>query len=160
MPVSFSINSKLGVILLHARGVLRDEDLIGALRDLNAEPRFCQQLRLLGDFSGITENHLTSQGISRCAQLNPFREGARQAVVVRGAAEFGMFRMYEAYCSLNQKAAPHIFKLREEAIDYLNKGMSPSLHLIEDAPAAGQECGAVELSSSTGPALRHAGLQG
>lgn len=160
MPVSFSIDSKLGVILLHARGVLRDEDLIGAFRGLNSDPCFGQDLRLLGDFSGITENHLTSQGISRCAQLNPFREGARQAVVVRGAAEFGMFRMYEAYCSINQKAAPQIFKQCAEAVDYLNKGVSPSFHLSLETPAPKQDCSFVELHGSNTTMLRHAELQG
>jgi len=134
MPVSYSIDATLGVIFLEASDLVRDEDLLGTVKGFSSDPHFSKDLRLLGDFTGITVNRMSSSGMSRCAQLNPFGEHSRRAILVKGPAEFGMFRVYEAYCSLNNKSAPHIFQGREAAIEFLNKDVPPSRHLsLEDS---------------------------
>ena len=57
--------------------------------------------------------------------------GPRRALVVGNLANYGVGRMYQAYCEISGVSSPEIFWKRNDALAYLNEGTAPGKGIRE-----------------------------
>ena len=55
---------------------------------------------------------------------------SRRAVLISGLVDYGVFRIYEAYCDIRGVAAPRSFQSRAKALEFLNEGFAPEKHIL------------------------------
>jgi hypothetical protein len=95
MPTSYTILPDLRLVLSRGWGIVTDEDLFAHAAALREDPRFLASFNQIADFRDVTEVRVTSGGVRRMTELNPFGQGARRAIVAPGSTAFGLSRMYE-----------------------------------------------------------------
>ena len=125
MPYSYSIDTGLQTIFVTAEGKITDTELLTVIRAFNSDTRFHPDMRLLADYTRVTENRLSSEGMMECARLSKFSPESRRIVLVTGNVEFGMFRVYESYCLVGGKTTPAVVRDRAQALEFLNVGVPP-----------------------------------
>ncbi|MBZ5538494.1 MAG: hypothetical protein LAO31_21325 [Acidobacteriia bacterium] len=88
------------------------------VRALAADARFKPHFSQLADFRDAKDVDVSLAGIIKLAELNPFRSGARRAVVIHDDVIFGMARMYRI---LREPAAEEfeLFRNMDLALDWL-----------------------------------------
>jgi hypothetical protein len=96
MPVSFKIDSQLGVVRCRSWGAISDNELTAYARALASDARFDPAFSQLVDLRGVQSFHLTIDGVRELASLNPFAATSRRAVIVGTDFAFGMVRMYQS----------------------------------------------------------------
>ena len=95
VPVSYRIERARRLVLTTACGALTDEDVLIHVRELTADPEFDASFRQLADFREVTSTELTSAGVRAVARKNPWKAGARRALVCDQDVLFGIARMFE-----------------------------------------------------------------
>ncbi len=125
MPFEYRIDTHLGVVFFTAKEPITDEELIAAVRAVNADPLFDPGMRLLSDYSAVSLGQISSASTKECGRINRFSRGSRCAIVLRNALQYGMYRMYSAYTSLSNNPIPNGFMSRAEAVEFLNEGFPP-----------------------------------
>jgi len=135
MPFEYHIDVHLGVVFFTAKDPITDEELIAAVRAVNADPLFDPGMRLLSDYSTVTVGRISSQSMKECGRINRFSKGARCAIVLKNTLHYGMYRMYGAYSSLSNNPIPNGFMSRREAVDFLNEGLPADRHISHVLPA-------------------------
>jgi len=72
-----------------------DRELLAHVRALTIDPRFVRNLHQLADLRDVADVEVTAATIREMANLNPYGDGSRRAVVVTSDLLFGMARMYQ-----------------------------------------------------------------
>jgi hypothetical protein len=128
MAFTSSIDAAKRAMLLVAEGEVTDEQLLAAARVLVGDPQFDPSYRLFSDFSGVVSNKITADSISQLHGI--YRPTTTlHAVLATRALEYGLTRMYEAYCQIHGVIPPRIFFGRDEALAFLNEGLPADQHL-------------------------------
>jgi len=123
MPATYRLDLGNRVVWSRAWGALTDEELQAHSRALRADPRFEPSFRQLQDLTDVGEPRVTPKGLLVLAQINPFGEHARRAVLVATDIIFGLARMHEM---LRGEAGDElqVFRDRAAALEWL--GLPPS----------------------------------
>jgi hypothetical protein len=93
--VSYRIDTPRRLVLTTACGALTDEESRTHVRELTADPEFDPSFRQLADFREVTSVELTNAGVRAVARKNPWKAGARRALVCDQNVLFGIARMFE-----------------------------------------------------------------
>jgi len=126
MPCAYTIDAERDVIVLRAEGVFADQELISLSREIAADPRYEHEFRFYCDLTQVTQNQLSANSLGYIPTVLKHSPKARCVIWFNWKLlDFGMFRMYEAYCSINGFSVPRSFHSREEALVCLNEGMPP-----------------------------------
>jgi|SRR5882672_5261295 len=120
MPVTYTIDTKLGLVSSMATGGVTAAELLGHQNRLMRDPDFDPTFNQLADFSETTSVSVSSDDIRTLATRNIFERSARRCVVAPTAEIFGLARMFQAFRELSGgKEELHIFKERKEALHWL-----------------------------------------
>ncbi len=122
MPIGYSIDKNLGVVLTTATGRLTDEDILEDKRQLTSDPDFSPGLVELSDIRAVTELAVTPEGIAKMVMQDAEdadKLGAHKlAIVVSKEVAFGLARMYESMTEQNMPNV-QIFREMSEAREWL-----------------------------------------
>ena len=130
MSHHYEIDKKLGAAIWKLEGIITDEESIAATKRFFADPNYTPEIRMLWDYTGVTENKLTYNGLQAIAHHAPKNASGRRAALVRDGLDFGTSRQYEGlrYTTL-QKNLQGVFTARQDALNWLNGGMAPEMHM-------------------------------
>jgi len=134
MPAAYVIDRTRGLVLSRAWGILTDQDLLGHARALARDPAFKPEMRQLFDFRDVVDQDLGGATLLELANLSPFGAGARRATIVRGAAGYGVARLFQLL-RFHVKEEVRAFREVEPALAWLD--------LTADAAAVLAELAAV-----------------
>lgn len=81
MPVSYHIDTALGVVYTVATGVTSDSDWLIHQMMLSNDPGFRPGMRHLADLRAATELEMSGAGINTAAAADPWGKGAKRACV-------------------------------------------------------------------------------
>ena len=95
MPVSYTIDLALALVLSRAWGVVTGDAFLAHAHALAADPRFHPAFRQLADLRGVTRGTVGRAAILQLASLSPFGHGARRAIVAPSPLAYGLSRMFE-----------------------------------------------------------------
>ncbi len=122
MPISYEIDTRLGLIRTTAMGVLTDADLVAHKRALASDPRIKPGMRELSDVRGVEQLEVTLAGIgtfvSMDAEPAAMPDDYRLAIVASTDVVFGMARLYQQRTDEELKRVG-IFRTMEEAAAWL-----------------------------------------
>jgi hypothetical protein len=121
MSEEYQIDLENRVIMTRCWGVLCDQDIIQHRARLAADPAFNPMLSQLVDTSEVTEITLTPSTMVLLGQSTLFNPAAKRAYVVTKDVMFGLVRMYELYQSIRGTQTVRVFRIREEALQWLGK---------------------------------------
>ncbi|MGQ0649264.1 MAG: hypothetical protein ACT4P7_17060 [Gemmatimonadaceae bacterium] len=118
MPASYHIDPSLGLVYSRGWGTLVPGELFAHARALGTDPRFDPLFSQLADFHDVARFSVSSADVRKLTMLNPFRAGARRAIVASADWVFGMARMYEL--TLGQPDGDvHVFRDPARAVRWL-----------------------------------------
>lgn len=120
MPATYRLDLALRVVWSRGWGALRDDELAAHSRALRADPRFEPSFRQIQDLTDVATFDVTSAGLRLVAQLNPFGEGARRAVVVPSDVGFGLARMHEQIRMGDAADQLRVFRELRSAMEWLD----------------------------------------
>ena len=129
MPYSYTIDDHLFCVFAKGDGVLSRSEYLATLRKGYSDSLFHPEMRSLSDLTGVTHNELDSETLRVSAELSRFSPNSRRAIIVSRSLDYGVSRMYESYCMVQNKLSPYIFYSRAEALTYLNEGFPPEKHI-------------------------------
>lgn len=122
MPINYSIDEDVGVVLTTASGVLTENELLEHKRKIISDPKFRPGFVELSDVQSISDLDISASGLEKfVAQDEADAErlrGFKLAIVVSGALEYGMGAMYEMMSLQNNKDV-RIFRDMRLAKDWL-----------------------------------------
>lgn len=95
MSTSYHIDMDLGVVYSTASGIVTDQELIEHQSALIKDPEFRPNMRQLLDTRAVSEIQVTPEGVRTIASHNPWRKGARRALVALNETAYGLGRMFE-----------------------------------------------------------------
>jgi hypothetical protein len=125
MPCCYIIDEDKELVILVAEGVSTDDEMIAVTRKLAGEPKYCREFRFFCDFIRVTENRTSSKAMSLIPTVLKHSTKSRCVILFQWTAlNYGMFRMFEAYCMLNGYCVPYCFHDREQALACLNEGVA------------------------------------
>jgi len=122
MPATYRLDLTNRVVWSLAWGALTDEELQAHSKTLRADPRFEAEFRQLQDLTGVDTSAVTSSGLTRLTQMNPFGKRARRAVLVSSDVAFGLARMHEQMRG-DSADELQVFRDRAAALEWL--GLPP-----------------------------------
>ena len=98
MPISYRIDSDLGVVLTTATGALTDDELLAHKKKLARDPAFTPGMAELADMRGVERIDVTAEGVRTLIaqdQAAGVQGSLRLAIVASQDELFGMARMYQ-----------------------------------------------------------------
>jgi len=129
MPYSHSIDTSRAVVLATAEGRLCDDDLIRLAHEISEDPLFLPGMRLLCDWSGVTQCDVTRVGIAYELANSRFDPSSRRAYVVRHGPETQVVAYILACSSPEEALNIRLFHTRAEALAWLNEGLPEKLRI-------------------------------
>ncbi len=121
MPLDYAIDHDAHIVETRASGTLTWSDLQGLRDRLAADREFSRDLKQIFDLSGAREIAFTGEQIRAVAQASIFRPGTRRAFVAATSTQWGIARMLQAYCELQEQVAG-VFRDRTQAREWLSEG--------------------------------------
>lgn len=122
MPISYEIDTRLGLIRTTATGVLTDADLVAHKRALASDPRIKPGMRELSDVRGVEQLEVTLAGIGTLVSMDAepaaMFDDYRLAIVASTDVVFGMARLYQQRTD-EELERVGIFRTMEEAAAWL-----------------------------------------
>lgn len=118
MPATYRLDPGYRLVWSRAWGVVTDDELQAHSRALAADPRFEPSFRQLQDLTDVGEPRVTLEGLRVVAQINPFGENARRAVLVATDFTFGLARMHEMLRG-EARDELQVFRDRAAALEWL-----------------------------------------
>jgi hypothetical protein len=99
MPITYRIDTKQGLVLTAATGVLTDDELLEHKRALAADPAFSPDMRQLSDVRDVERLAVTPDGVRLMVALDRDQSDQlgdyRLAIVAGADFVFGTARMYQ-----------------------------------------------------------------
>ena len=123
MPASYLIDQPRGVVFSRGWGVLTDEEILAHAKVLRADARLTPRLRQVADFRAVTKLDVTSEGVRRAAENNPFGPDARRSFVAPLDETLRMLRMFGIYMNADTSQF-RIFRTLEPAMEWI--GLDPA----------------------------------
>jgi len=129
MPIVYQFDVSLGVLFITAHGVVTDPEYASAYRSFSRDARFVPEIRTLGDFTQITDNHITMEMMRQVSEEMPPHTARRAALVTR-QLEYGLSRAYMSFREGNSTDGLRaVFTDRQDCCDWLNTGQPPEKHI-------------------------------
>jgi hypothetical protein len=126
MPCTYAIDSDREVVVIRAEGVFTDQELLALSRKIAADLRYHSEYRFFCDFTQVTRNRLSADSLGYVPTLLKHSPASRCVILfAKKLLDLGMFRMYEAYCSIKGTSLPQGFHERGKALACLNEGVPP-----------------------------------
>jgi hypothetical protein len=100
MATTYQIDVALRLVRTHSSGVLTDESVADLYRRMGADPTFDRTFRQLCDLRDLDRLEVTSDGLRELAATSIFAPESRRAFVVGRDLDYGIARMFQAYCEL------------------------------------------------------------
>jgi hypothetical protein len=123
MPYTYHIDPVLQVVFATAEGIMTDEELVRVAHEIAEDPLFHPGLRLLCDWTGVTQSRISQASIAYAASSLRFSSGARCAYVARHGPETQVVVYYTVYSGQAGASNIRIFQSRSEAVAWLNQGV-------------------------------------
>lgn len=131
VPWIYHYDSPSGVFVATAWGVVRDTEILQGLLQLRADPKFTADSRRFGDYAHVDRFDLGSNFLKEYERVNQEHPAMGKYAILRyypaGTTQFDRFLIGS---SLGQR---RVFIDRQEAVDWLNDGITPSQHLTLEA---------------------------
>ena len=124
MPISYKIDVGREIIMVTGSGRIEDAELLGVLESYSHDDDYRSHHRVFGDYSKVTDDQLSAEGIKLMAMRHPHNTGHR-VILVHGLMEFGFGRMYQTYCECYHDSPPLLCYDRAEAVAFLNQDLPP-----------------------------------
>jgi hypothetical protein len=115
LPVHYSIQADLCVVLTTMIGVLTQKELLDFCRDLKADHRFSPDFNQLVEVSPGAGSALHLGDLDAVRMADPFSLNSKRAIVVYSAVDFGVARMYE----MMHGGKVQVFRSVREAMEFL-----------------------------------------
>jgi hypothetical protein len=126
MPCSYTIDRERELVCVFAEGVFTDEEIVAVSRQVAVDPQYNCEYRFFCDFRAVAENLTTAKSMSLVPRILKHAPRARCVILFRWTwVNFGMFRMYSAYCAVYGFSVPRCFHDHEKALAFLNDGAAP-----------------------------------
>ncbi len=103
-------------------GILTKEDILGHMDRITKDPDFDPEFSQLIDFREITGIDFGPVEVREFAERNIFSAKSRRAIVVKNSLHFGLARMFEIHRDLNGESGIRVFRVYEEAMDWILAG--------------------------------------
>ncbi len=126
MPWSYSIDSERNVVFTTGTGVLTEQELLGGLRSLYADPKFHPDHRGLFDYREVETLQVSNDLMASLAASRKYSARSRTAFLVNGPLAYGLGRLYQTWV---QDGQVKIANERAEAVAWLNEGLPPEKHI-------------------------------
>jgi hypothetical protein len=104
--LTYRIDSGRGVMELTGTGHVTSSEIATWQAEVRSHPDFDPALAVLADFRGASLSKVASTEVRRHAENDPFGPTSPHAIVVADDADYGVARMFEAYCELAQHKGP------------------------------------------------------
>ena len=124
VPYTYKIDTDQDIVHLRAEGTITDSESVSVSRAIASDPQCHPGIRVFSDYSGVTRNDLSAVSMRLVTDILKPSSTARHGVLVRRLTDFGVVRMYQAFCDMHEKNFPCPFYSREEVLAYLNHGVS------------------------------------
>ncbi|GLC23585.1 hypothetical protein [Roseisolibacter agri] len=140
MPATYHIYPEARLVYTCAVGRLAGREMIAHATALAADPAFSPDFAQLADFQKTTVFAATAADMRLLADHNPFDRAARRVALVRTPIAFGMLRMYQLLCDIEESASL-VTRSRRQAWAFLGRtpdvlrGAVASAWTSDDAPA-------------------------
>lgn len=131
MPATFHLDHELRCVFTRGWGVIVDAELFAHATSLRVHAGFHPGYRQCLDFHDVTLVGVTSEGIRRIAELNPFRPDALRAIVVNRVVMHGLARMYQLAGDLSHD---HVRPLETLTDAFAWLGLPPGTRWPDRAP--------------------------
>jgi hypothetical protein len=139
MPADFELDRPSCIVRTRAWGALTDAELLAhraAIAALVARGDLDASWAQLVDFTGVTSmDGVTSDGVRRMAERNPWPDDAVRVLVVPTDVTFGLARMYQMFGEPKTDAV-HLARTMAEAEAYIDRIRS---RLASDPSEVGRE---------------------
>jgi hypothetical protein len=123
MPYAYSIDPVRETVFATAEGIVTDEELVRVAHQIAEDPLFNPGLRLLCDWTGVTQSRISQASIAYAASSLRFSPSARCAYVARHGPETQVVVYYTVYSGRMGASNICIFQSRSEAVSWLNQGV-------------------------------------
>ena len=137
MPATYTINLEKEIVLTRAHGVFTDAEFLALAHEIAGDPRFDPGMRMFSDFSKISKNLLSAKSLAEVPMVIRRAPDSRSAVVLNDRTlDYGLFRMYAAYCEGAKIRPPRSFHSHADALSYINEGVPAEKAIGADFPDA------------------------
>jgi len=96
MPLSYTIDRRLKIVVARASGVLSEEDLRGSREQIQSDPAYSPSFAQLFDLSDVTDIEVSIPVMARIAGSSTVSPGARRAFVGVNDIQYEMARTFAA----------------------------------------------------------------
>jgi hypothetical protein len=128
--ITFAIDAELGIRIATFTGTIGDAELLGAYRELAADPAFDPRVDDLVDLRAVSRMDVTRSGLDELILLfqrmftHPGRR--RAAIVATSDIAFGMGRMYQLMRGVDPPEEIAVFHSYTEALAWLTQSTRPA----------------------------------
>ena len=130
MPASFTLDRPRRLVYSRAWGALREQDLLqhaDSVRTLFDNGTLDGTWSQLADFSDVTSfDEVSSNGIRKLAERNPWPRTTRRVVLAPSALAFGLGRMYQLMLGAGESDRLQVVRTEAEALALLDAEGSPN----------------------------------
>jgi hypothetical protein len=120
MPISYTIDRDLRVVVARGSGVLSEEDLYGSRERMQSDPAFDPHFAELVDLSEVTEIQVSVPVIARFVRIPTFAPGVRRAIVGPSEVQYDVARMFATFSETHRQVV-HVFRDRQVAEAWLSE---------------------------------------
>jgi hypothetical protein len=110
VPLSRTIDCDRHVVVIVGTGTVT-----ACIDEMKQDPRFRPEMAELVDVTRVTGVEINGDELRIIAEQNMYSPESRRALLVSNDLLYGLGRMYEAYCEIQNGAGIRIFRTRDEA---------------------------------------------
>jgi len=114
MPLTYTIDRRLKIVVARASGVLSEEDLRGSREQIQSDPAYSPSFAQLFDLSDVTDIEVSIPVMARIAGSSTVSPGARRAFVGVNDIQYEMARTFAALSEPHHHSV-HVFRDRAVA---------------------------------------------
>ncbi|MEJ2570432.1 MAG: hypothetical protein P8Y98_07800 [Anaerolineales bacterium] len=122
MSISYTIDADNNLVVITARGMVKDNDMATYRNELLESPQMSPGMRILTDFRSIQADQFTVDGVNRYIAIDLAHadklQNTREAIVTDSDIGFGMARVYQS-CTSSSGHVLHVFRQIEAAETWL-----------------------------------------
>ena len=118
----YKIDKARKLVLSSGAGVLTKEDVLGHMERLSKDPDFDPDFYQIIDSTQVTSIGFGTDEVREFAQRNIFSNRSRRAMVVKDDLQYGLARMFEIHRELHGEPGIRVFRVLDEALDWILAG--------------------------------------
>ena len=120
MPLSYTIDRDLRVVVERGSGVLSEEDLYSSRERMQADPAFNPRFAELVDLTEVTDIQVSVPVMARFARTASFAPGVRRAIVGASEKQYDVAQMLATFSEPHHQIV-HVFRDRAIAEVWLSE---------------------------------------